>query len=66
MSGRAILQNTPQQQLFLSLNLLQKTLSMIHVKKNMEVFFSKIICGPPTKIHLHIMDLYLSVTESKV
>ena len=42
------------------------TLSMIHVKKSMQVYFSKIICGSRTKIHLYTMDLYLSVAESKV
>ena len=42
------------------------TLSMIHVKKSMQVYFSKIICGSRTKIHLYIMDLYLSFAESKV
>ena len=42
------------------------TLIMIHVKKRMQVYFSKIICGSRTKIHLCIMDLYLSFAESKV
>ena len=42
------------------------TLSMIHVKRNVQVYFSKIICGSRTKIHLYIMDLYLSFAESKV
>ena len=42
------------------------TLSMIHVKKSMQIYFSKIICGSHTKIHLYIMDLYLSFAESKV
>ena len=42
------------------------TLSMIHVKKSMQIYFSKIICGSRTKIYLYIMDLYLCVAESKV
>ena len=36
------------------------------LKKSMQVYFSKIICGSRTKIHLYIMDLYLSFAESKV
>ena len=36
------------------------------LKKSMQVYFSKIICGFRTKIHLYIMDLYLSFAESKV
>ena len=36
------------------------------LKKSMQVYFSKIICGSGTKIHLCIMDLYLPFAESKV
>ena len=39
---------------------------MIHVKKSMQIYFSKIICGSRTNIYLYIMDLYLCVAESKV
>ena len=42
------------------------TLSMIHVNKSMQAYICKITCGSRTKIHLYIMDLYLSVAEPKV
>ena len=42
------------------------TLSKIHVKKSMQIYFSKIICGSRTKIYLYTMDLYLCVAESRV
>ena len=36
------------------------------LRKRKQVYFSKIICGSSTKIHLYIMDLYLSFAECKV
>ena len=36
------------------------------LKKSMQIYFPKIICGSRTKIYLYIMDLYLCVAESKV
>ena len=59
-------QNTPQQQLFCHLiSFSSSALSMIHDKKSIQVYFSKIICGSRTKIYLYIMDLYLSVENPK-
>ena len=66
MSRRAILQKLCNNSCFFHLISFRTTMSMIHVKKSMLVYFSKIICDSRTKIQLYIKDLYLSFAESKV